>query len=83
MAPKPLKGKEVKIRNHRKAAGAAGGAKGWITLHNSFLHFKGRLMSQGLLLLKLLSSIGAQQRQDQSWLLQLSGDISKCSTERR
>lgn len=83
MAPKPLRDKEVKIRDHRKAAGAAGGAKGWITLHNSFLHFKGRLASQGLLLLKLLSSVGAQRRRDQSRLLQLSSDISKCSTERR
>lgn len=64
-------------------AAAVRGAKGRISLHNSFPHFKGKLRSQGLLLLKLLSSVGVQHRRDQSWPLQLPGDISKCSAEQR
>lgn len=83
MPLKPLGDKEVKAGDLRKAAGALGGAKGRISLHNSFPHFKGRLRSQGLLLLKLLSAVSVQRRRDQSWLLQLPGDISKCSSERR
>lgn len=73
---------EVKAGAVRKAA-AARGAKGQISLHNSFPDFKGRLMSQGLLLLKLLSSVGLQWRHNQSRPLQLPSDISKCSTEWR
>lgn len=83
MALKPPGDKEGKAGDLGKAAGAVGGAKGRISLHNSFLHFKGRLRSQGLLLLKLLSAVSVQRRRDQSRLLQLPGDISKCSSERR
>lgn len=80
MALKLLRDKDVKAEGVGKTA-AAGGAKGRISLHNSFLHFKGRLRSQGLLLLKSPSSISMQQRHDQSWPLQLPSDTSKCSTE--